>query len=66
MQNIPDEGFHGIHLIAFDDIGELDVGVLKRLVSESKSLTQLTVSFMKNKILYNPPLGRRTKVSQRF
>ena len=51
MQNIPDEGFHGIHLVNFGDIGELDVGVLKRLVSESKSLTHLTVSEMESKKL---------------
>lgn len=46
MQNIPDEGFEEIHLISFGDIGELDVGVLDRLVEESKNLSKLTVSYM--------------------
>ena len=38
MQNLPDSGFEGIHLIAFYKVDELDEEVLERIVHESKHL----------------------------
>ena len=38
MQNLPDTGFEGIHLIDFRHVDELDEEVLERIVYESKHL----------------------------
>ena len=51
MQNIPDEGFEGIHLVVFEKMGDLDVGVLNRMTTESKHLSKLTISGMTDKDL---------------